>query len=343
MDTMSTLCYIEHDGKYLMLHRVVKKNDINKDKWIGIGGHFEHGESPEECLLREVKEETGYDLISYRPRGIITFISGNDDVEYMFLYTADEYEGDPIDCNEGVLEWVDKDEVLRLNIWEGDKIFFRLLADDSPFFFLKLVYEGSGEGEHLAFASLNGKGLELFDIVDEEGRPTGIVRERTVAHSDGSFHRTAHVWIIRKKDGGSFDVLLQKRSEDKDSFPGYYDISSAGHIPAGSGCIESALRELKEELGIITTGDKLHHMGEYRTVDDRIFYGKRFYNREISDSFVYCEPTDIDELNLQKEEIESVMWIDHDEALEMIRSGELKTCINPEEFEDLGSFVSDSL
>ena len=126
---MSTLCYIEKDGKYLMLHRTVKKNDVNKDKWIGVGGHFEHQESPEECLLREVWEETGYHLTSYRYRGLVTFVYGEDVVEYMSLYTADGFEGEPHECDEGVLEWVDKKEVLHLNLWEGDKIFFRLFSD----------------------------------------------------------------------------------------------------------------------------------------------------------------------------------------------------------------------
>ena len=113
-----------------MLHRVVKKNDVNKDKWIGVGGHFERDESPEECLLREVREETGYTLTSYRFRGIVTFVSGDGVTEYMHLFTADGFTGEPIECDEGVLEWVPKEEISGLNIWEGDKIFFRLLTED---------------------------------------------------------------------------------------------------------------------------------------------------------------------------------------------------------------------
>ena len=139
---MTTLCYIERDGAYLMLHRVSKKHDVNKDKWIGIGGHFEEGESPEECLLREAKEETGLTLTSYRFRGLVTFMAEGWPTEYMCLYTADKYEGEMADCNEGVLEWVKKEEVLKLNLWEGDKIFFRLLNEDVPFFSLKLSYNG---------------------------------------------------------------------------------------------------------------------------------------------------------------------------------------------------------
>ncbi len=155
---LSTLCYIEKDHRYLMLHRVVKKNDVNKDKWIGVGGHFEQDESPEECLLREVREETGYTLTSYQFRGIVTFVSGDGVTEYMHLFTADGFEGTPIPCNEGVLEWVDIDRIQELNIWEGDKIFFHLLDENIPFFSLKLVYDGSCG---LVRADLNGESLML--------------------------------------------------------------------------------------------------------------------------------------------------------------------------------------
>ncbi len=157
MTGLSTLCYIERDGKYLMLHRTVKKNDVNKDKWIGVGGHFEADESPEECLLREVREETGYTLTSFRFRAIVTFVSGDGVTEYMSLFTADGFTGTPIPCNEGELEWVDKEEVLRLNLWEGDRIFLRLLNESEDFFSLKLVYDGSGG---LVSAALNGAPLE---------------------------------------------------------------------------------------------------------------------------------------------------------------------------------------
>lgn len=139
---MTTLCYIEKDGRYLMLHRVKKENDMNKDKWLGIGGHFEDGESPEECLCREVSEETGLRLTEYRLRGIITFVSDRWQTEYMFLYTATGYEGDIGECSEGALEWVDKSAVYSLPIWEGDRIFFRLLEQEEPFFSLKLQYKG---------------------------------------------------------------------------------------------------------------------------------------------------------------------------------------------------------
>ena len=149
---VTTLCHLERDGKYLMLHRISKKNDENKDKWIGVGGHFEKGESPEECLLREVKEETGYTLTSWKYRGIVTFLYGEDATE--------GFEGEAIPCDEGELEWVEKKKIQELDIWEGDKIFFRLLEEGYPFFSLKLVYDAKGT---LLYAALDGKQME-FDV-----------------------------------------------------------------------------------------------------------------------------------------------------------------------------------
>ena len=153
----TTLCYLERGRDYLMLHRVKKEVDENKDKWIGIGGKFEEGESPEDCLLREVREETGLSLTSWRCRGIVTFVSDEWGTEYMHLFTADAWEGQiRQDCDEGVLEWIDRDQLLKLPIWEGDKIFLRLLDEDAPFFSLKLRYEG----DRLAEAVLNGKTIK---------------------------------------------------------------------------------------------------------------------------------------------------------------------------------------
>ena len=153
----TTLCYIEQDGKYLMLHRVKKKNDINHDKWIGIGGKFEEKESPEDCALREVKEETGLTLTSYAYRGLVTFVSDQYETEYMHLFTADGFTGELIDCDEGTLEWVDKALVPTLPTWAGDRIFLDLLARNVPFFSLKLEYVG----DTLVRAVLDGKELPL--------------------------------------------------------------------------------------------------------------------------------------------------------------------------------------
>lgn len=158
-EKMTTLCYIEKEDSYLMLHRVKKDVDINKDKWIGVGGHFEADESPEECLLREVKEETGLTLTSWKFRGLITFCSDLWQTEYMCLYTADGYEGELRECDEGTLEWVPKSEIEQLKIWIGDKIFLRLLREEAPFFSLKLVYRG----EELTQAVLDGKDILNFN------------------------------------------------------------------------------------------------------------------------------------------------------------------------------------
>lgn len=155
---LTTLCYIQQEDAYLMLHRVKKEQDINKDKWIGIGGHFEPGESPEECLLREVKEETGLTLHSWRFRGIITFVTDCGEPEYMCLYTSEEFEGQLIECTEGNLEWVPKDKLKELELWEGDYIFLDLLEHREDFFSLKLRYEG----DKLKEAVLDGRPLAIL-------------------------------------------------------------------------------------------------------------------------------------------------------------------------------------
>ena len=153
----TTLCYIEKDGKYLMLHRTKKAVDENKDKWIAVGGKFEYGGSPEDCVIREVKEETGLTLNSFKYKGIVTFVSDIWGSEYMHLFWSDNFSGNLISCDEGELEWVDKSKVNSLKAWEGDKIFLRLIEKNVPFFSLKLIYEG----ETLKKAVLNGSDIKL--------------------------------------------------------------------------------------------------------------------------------------------------------------------------------------
>lgn len=153
----STLCYIERGDEYLLLHRVKKEHDLNRDKWIGLGGKFEPNESPEECVLREVREEAGLTLTRFRYRGIVTFVSDRWEGEYMHLFTADGFTGEIGECDEGVLEWIKKSDFAALPQWEGDRIFLRLLEEDAPFFSLKLCYTG----EKLTYAALNGQPLKL--------------------------------------------------------------------------------------------------------------------------------------------------------------------------------------
>ena len=153
----TTLCYIERNGAYLMLHRVRKENDANRDKWIGIGGHFQENESPEDCVCREAFEETGLRLLRPRYVGIVTFVSDRWEGEYMHLFHAKDFTGRLRDCDEGVLEWVPKEQVHALPQWAGDKIFLRLLEQETPFFSLKLRYEG----EALREAVLNGEMLNI--------------------------------------------------------------------------------------------------------------------------------------------------------------------------------------
>lgn len=151
----TTLCYLERDGKYLMLHRVKKQNDPSHDKWIGVGGKCEADESPDECMIREVEEETGYRISRWQYRGIVTFVSDLWPSEYMHLFVSSQWKGEEHPCDEGELQWIDKNQIFGLQLWEGDKIFLRLLMDEQPFFSLKLVYRG----DELVEAKLNGETL----------------------------------------------------------------------------------------------------------------------------------------------------------------------------------------
>ena len=149
----TTLCYLERGDEYLMLHRIKKKNDENHDKWIGVGGKFEAGESPEDCMRREIFEETGLTVTDYRYRGIVTFVSDLYETEYMHLFTVTDWTGEARECDEGELARIKKQKLFDLTLWQGDRIFLRLLQEDAPFFSLKLTYKG----DELIEAVLNGK------------------------------------------------------------------------------------------------------------------------------------------------------------------------------------------
>lgn len=173
---------------------------------------------------------------------------------------------------------------------------------------------------------------EYLDIVDEKGNPTGEIIDREIAHAQGIRHRTAHVWLFRKREAG-WQILLQKRAANKDSHPGCYDISSAGHIPAGDSYTVSAIRELKEELGVSAKEEELVFCGDRKIVWDDVFHGKEFHDRQVSRVFVlYCD-MDEDAFTVQEEEIESVLWMDLDGCMEGVLNNTIKHCISLEELE----------
>ena len=168
--------------------------------------------------------------------------------------------------------------------------------------------------------------MEYLDIVDEKGFPTGEVISRDIAHRDGILHRTAHVWVVRKSSSG-YDILLQKRSEDKESFPGLYDTSSAGHIPSGVKPLPSALRELQEELGIIAEPDQLHYAGTFRIQYEEEFHGQKFRDNEVTRVYVYDDPVKIEDLTLQESEVDEVGWFDLETVWNEIQTDRHRFCM----------------
>lgn len=321
----TTLCYIEKDSSYLMLHRTKKKEDGSHEKWLGVGGKIESGETPEQCIVREVQEETGFSLVSYKLRAKIYFYSDTWEDELMYLYTADDFTGNQIECSEGHLEWVKKQEVCDLNIWEGDKLFLERLASDDGYFELELRYKGHQLEDYKWLG-------EFFDVVDETGTPTGEFVERSIAHRDGIRHRTSHIWLLKYVDN-KLHVLLQKRSECKDSHPGCYDISSAGHIHAGCGFEESAIRELKEELGVDAVENDLIYVGLINTYREKEFHGALFKDNQVSRVFILFCDFEKEDFNLQKEEVESVMWMDMDQCIKHVKEDDIPHCMRDYELE----------
>ena len=180
--------------------------------------------------------------------------------------------------------------------------------------------------------------MEYFDIVDENGNPTGEVVSREIAHRDGILHRTAHVWVVRECEGRT-QILLQKRSMEKDSFPGLYDTSSAGHIPAGAEPVSSALRELKEELGIEASETQLSYAGIFHIRYEKIFHGKLFRDDEVIRVYVYREPVEISSLTLQEDEVDEVRWFDLEDVWEEIHVSRERICVPTQGLQLLISFL----
>ena len=174
--------------------------------------------------------------------------------------------------------------------------------------------------------------MELLDIVDEKGCPTGEIVDRETAHREGIRHRTSHVWILRRK-AGRVQVLLQKRSPGKDSYPGCYDISSAGHIPAGAGFVESALRELREELGCEAQAEELIFCGQRRFTDRRVFHGAPFWDNQVSNVYVLWRDWEPEDFTLQQEEVSEVRWFDFAECCRLVAENGIPHCIYPEELQ----------
>lgn len=180
--------------------------------------------------------------------------------------------------------------------------------------------------------------MEYIDIVDDQGNPTGEIIERTEAHRTGALHRTSHVWIMRRKDG-ELQILLQKRCMNKDSFPGCYDISSAGHIPAGVDFVPSALREIKEELGLDVTEEDLIVCGQKKLEMHGHFHGETFWDRQISKVFLLWEDREAEDFAVQKEEIDCVMWMEFEACKEAVVQMTIPNCIDIKELEMLEPFL----
>lgn len=176
--------------------------------------------------------------------------------------------------------------------------------------------------------------MEYFDIIDENGNPTGEVIERKLAHRTGAPHRTSHVWIVRRREG-RIQILLQKRCTTKDSFPGCYDISSAGHIPAGQDYVESALRELQEELGVFVEESDLQDCGLHHIFIDEVFYGERFVDKQVCKVYLLWLDQNEDAFRIQEEEIDSVRWMDFEECMFAVQDGIIPNCIDIKELKIL--------
>ncbi len=324
----TTLCYISIGEKLLMIKRNKKKNDENAGKYIGLGGHFLEGETPEECILREVYEESGIMLSEYAYRGIVTFCSDLWGEEEMHLFSATAHPTTLPECDEGELCLVSKEELFSLKLWEGDLIFLSLLFENAPFFKLTLNYRG----DKLCSAYLDGRPAELLDLLDEKGNKTNRFKERSMVHRDGDWHGTVHIWIYAYAQDG-LKVLLQKRAQNKESYPGCYDISSAGHLLRGESYEEAARRELKEELGLDVKKEDLYFSGFYDHCTNNIFWGSPFIDREHTAIYLlHALAVNIGNIVLQ-EEVEQVCWFDVKKLL--LQLNEPSFCIAKEELEEV--------
>lgn len=330
----ATLCYIESDGKYLMLLRNRKQNDPNEGKWIGVGGKREAGETPEECARREIREETGLKAVRLVPCGNVYFRSDVWEEEIMRLFLVTEFEGELTDCDEGELHWIEKDRIFDLKLWDGDRIFLKYLINGVHFDEMTLTYRG----ERLCGCTVDGEEVELIDVYNEDGSSAGYVASRDFVHWKGLWHVTNHMWIVRKGESGEPELLLQLRAAGKRLYPSSWDISSAGHIPAGEDALLGAVREIGEELGIRVRPDELAYIGTMvMTYDDDI--GEGYHDRERCRIYLLRSPVDISAMTLQESEVERVMWIGLDELTEAMAEGTLNHCLFEEEIDFLRPYL----
>ena len=317
-EKLGIFCVLEQKEKYQILKETMKK-----------------GESPEECLARTVGSENSAPF-SWKARGILILVREEKPTEYMFLFSARQTLPEDRKEETDTACWSKCDEILQNLAGEEEKICFRLMMEKRAFFSLKVTFD---RRNILRSASVNGKPLELFDILKEDGSLAGIVRERGVVHLDGSLHPTSHIWIVRRNHSSGGDLLLQKRSLSKDSNPGCYDISSAGHVSAGDTYLPAALRELGEELGIRAEEKDLHLAGMRKAYFEDVFYGKPFRDYEISAVYVYDKSVDEKKLVLQESEVEDVKWMDFQECCRRVDHGGMKHCIYMDELEIVGRYL----
>ena len=331
----ATLCYLERDGQYLMLLRNRKKDDPNEGKWIGVGGKPEKGETPEECARREIREETGLTALSLTKYGTVNFISDIWEGEIMHLFLVTDFEGELTECDEGELHWIDRDSVFDLNLWDGDRVFLKYLFNGKRFGEMTLEYRG----DRLSRCVVDGAEEELIDVLNADGSPAGYVASRDFVHWKGLWHHTSHVWLIGENDQDAPTLLLQLRASGKRLYPSHWDISSAGHIPAGEDAVQSALREVEEELGVFPSVDDLEYLDTIRvTYDDDD--GEGYHDREFCHVYILRRNDDLSEFTLQPSEVEQVMWISFDELDSAIRDGSLRHCLDLREIKMLRKAVA---
>lgn len=312
-----------------MMLRNKKRCDPNEGKWIGVGGKLEEGETPRQCAVREIKEETGLTALNLAERGVVHFNSDVWEDELMYLFTVTQFEGELTNCDDGELHWIDKSEIFNLNLWDGDRIFLTYLTEGAPFFDMVLNYTC----ERLCQCIVDGRELELFDIYNEDGTPANYVAERDFAHQNALWHSTARIWAVRPKGCGGWEILLQLRSANKKLHPSKYDASCAGHIATGEDILTGAVRELKEELGIKALPQDLEFAAAVKCVADFETNGEPYHDREHCNIFIYRSDICNEDIKLQQSEVDGIMWKDLDQCITALQNDEFPNCINIKELQ----------